>query len=197
MFYLYDKNTREIRGSTLGQANPKEKGKFLQPPFSTIKKPLEPKDGYAVCFIADEWVYKIDNRKKTYYKNNEQVVFELGDEVTSEMSLKQFSDLELFSEAQDKRVAEIDAKTAMDIEAMVGDNNKQKDLLAYANTLTRKEAKGTATDEEIATLDALEAKNVQVQELKVSGNNREAQVKALVLKDFATLEDAVQAMEAI
>ena len=104
-------------------------------------------------------------------------------------------DVTTLQQAKDKKISEIDAQTGKDIEALVGDNNKQKDLLAEANRLTRKENKGIATVEDIATLDALEALNEQVGNLKYSGNNREAIVSLIEIT--STLENALIEIEGI
>ena len=101
----------------------------------------------------------------------------------------------LLQTAKDKKISQIDRATAEAIEALVGDNNKQKDLLAHANTLTRKEANGTATVDDIETLDALEQMNEVIKDLKFTGNNREA-IVALV-EITTTLEDALAEIEAI
>lgn len=197
--YNYDRDTKEFLNESEAKENPLEKDKFLTPANATDKKPLISKVDFAICFnvVNNAWEYVEDNRDKTYYLNGEKVEFKLGDEITADMSLSQYTDEELFQTAKDEKIALIDSRTGNDIEAIVGDNNKQKDKLALATALTRKEAKGTITTEETATLENLEAMSIQVAQLKIDGNAREAQVSALLLDDFESLEYAILAVEAI
>lgn len=108
---------------------------------------------------------------------------------------KEVKEAEILEQAKAKRIADIDKATGDAIEALVGDNNKQKDLLAEANRLTRKELRGIATQEDSETLDALEALNDQVKDLKFNGNNREDIVSRVEIT--TTLEDALAEIESI
>lgn len=104
-------------------------------------------------------------------------------------------DLITLDNAKTKRIAEIDAQTGLAIEALVGDNNKQKDLLAESIYLSRLEVKGTITLDQSARLDELEALNIQVGNLKYNGNNREKIVALVEL--VTTLEEAILEIEGI
>jgi len=101
----------------------------------------------------------------------------------------------MLNEAKTKRIVEIDAQTSLDIESLVGDNNKQKDLLAESIYLSRLEVKGEATAEQIERLDELESLNMQVLNLKYDGNNREAIVSNVEIT--TTLENALTEIEAV
>lgn len=61
---------------------------------------------------------------------------------------------------------------------------KQRNLLARANELIRKEIKGTATVEESAELDALEAQKAGLDSVRAASDAAEAEVDALT-----TVED--------
>ena len=195
--YNYDKDSKELISQSVASINPLEVGKFLVPANATTKEPLETKDGFAVCFKEDEWVYVVDNRDKTYYENKELVVFELGDEITSDMSLEQYTDEELLQQAKDKKIALIDTQTANDIEVLIGDNNKQKDLLATYNYLLEKKFDGDITVDETTQMTDIKTKWFQVAQLKNSGNAKETEVSALLLVDYETLEEAILSVEAL
>ena len=195
--YYFDRDTKELTGESKAQENPKRKGNFFLPAFATQKEPLETKDGFALCFKNDTWIYVLDNRNKIYYENKELVVFKLGDKITSEMSLEQYTDEELFKEAKDKKIALIDTQTANNIQALIGDNNKQKDLLATYNYLLEKKFDGTMSSYEAEKMNDIKTKWLQVPKLKNEGNTKEAEVLNLLLEDYESLEDAILAVEAL
>ena len=98
-------------------------------------------------------------------------------------------------EAKDAKILAIDTQTSVDIELLVGDNNKQKAKIAEHAMLVRKEAKGTATLEEIARIDELEGLNIQIEQMKIDGNAREALVAAVTIT--TDLTTALAEVEAI
>ena len=195
--YNYDKDTDVYLNEDEAVASPLEDDIFLIPANATTKEPLETKDGFAVCFKEDEWVYVVDNRDKNYYENKELVLFELGDKITSDMSLEQYTNEELFAEEKDKKIALVDAQTASDIEALIGDNNKQKDLLATYNYLLEKKFDGDITVDEITQMTDIKTRWLEVSELKTNGNAKETEISNLLLEDYETLEDAILAVEAL
>jgi len=111
-----------------------------------------------------------------------------------------------FERIKTAKINSIDSITSNDIEAIVGDNNKQKAKLAEAATLARLEAKGKATAEQVARLDELDSLNVQVMAFKTAGNAREALVSKISLDAldvdgvtllYPTLDVAIAEVEAI
>lgn len=103
--YNYNKETGELVETTNAKPNPKEEGKFLIPANATSKSPLKPKVDYAVCFVNKAWKYVVDNRSKTYYQNNIKVDFKLGDEITTAMTISQYTAEELADIERLKRIA--------------------------------------------------------------------------------------------
>ena len=88
MFYIYKNDTNEFSHETVGQANPKKKGEYLVPSFSTsVKPPVIPKGKQAVYSLGT-WVLLDDNRDKDYWSKTtrEKVSFELGDKIDSSMT---------------------------------------------------------------------------------------------------------------
>lgn len=59
--YLYDSETGEFLDTYSPQENPKRKGEYLLPKYSTQLKP-ENKNGYVSIFDGTKWVYKTDFR---------------------------------------------------------------------------------------------------------------------------------------
>ena len=108
-----------------------------------------------------------------------------------------FTDEELLQTAKDTKIASIDSKTATDIELLVGDNNKQKDLLATYNYLLEQKLDGAITSDEQVSMATIKGLWFQVSDLKESGNTRELQVENVDLADYASLELALLAVEAI
>jgi len=104
-------------------------------------------------------------------------------------------DTEILNEIKINKIKAIDTLTAINIESLVGDNNKQKDLLAESIYLSRLEVKGEATAEQIERLDKLEALNMQVLNLKYDGNNKEAIVSNVEIT--TTLENALAEIDSI
>jgi len=102
---------------------------------------------------------------------------------------------EILQKVKNNKIKAIDSQTSLDIESLVGDNNKQKDLLAESIYLSRLEKKDIATPEQIERLDLLESLNMQVLNLKYDGNNREAIVSNVEIT--TTLENALAEIEAI
>lgn len=78
--YNYNKETKEFTTATNAAENPLEKNKYLIPANATIKEPLAPKEGVAVCFSEEkeEWEYLEDNRGNIYYGT----LSPLGDKIT-------------------------------------------------------------------------------------------------------------------
>ena len=94
--YNYNNETREFSTESLATENPLEKGKFLIPANATIGEPLSFKEGFAVCFEADKWIYVEDNRGKAFNIRKEVNIDYLGtlkDGITKEEIL--------FTEAED------------------------------------------------------------------------------------------------
>ena len=100
-YYKYDKDTKEYTGI--------EKS-YSEVSDSTTIEPLPTKTDYAICFneVNNSWEYIVDNRGKTYYLNHIKVEFELGDEITPEMTTVQYTDEELLALAKDNKITEID-----------------------------------------------------------------------------------------
>lgn len=59
--YLYDSKTGEFLDTYSPQKNPKQKGKYLYPKYSTTIKP-ENKQGYVAIFDGEKWDYIHDYR---------------------------------------------------------------------------------------------------------------------------------------
>ena len=59
--YLYDSETGEFLDTYSPQENPKRKGEYLLPKYSTKLRP-ENKNGYVSIFDGTKWVYKTDFR---------------------------------------------------------------------------------------------------------------------------------------
>jgi hypothetical protein len=83
--YNYKKQTGEYLSQSVATNNPLGKG-VLIPALATKTKPPAAQDGFARCFINHQWVQKIDNRHQIKYLNEHQVVFNLGDEITTKMT---------------------------------------------------------------------------------------------------------------
>lgn len=116
--YNYDPITYEFLSSEDGILDPIDKLLML-PAYATSIKPLEKTQNKAICFNeADQVWYKItDNRNVDKWLNNNKVVFELGDEVSAEMTDTQFSDFELLQQAQAQKHSEIKSRYGVDIYA--------------------------------------------------------------------------------
>ena len=112
--YNYDKVTKEFISETNATESPLEKGKYLVPANATTIKVNAVKIGYARVFNEAKkvWEYIIDNRGKTYYLNHEKVHFKLGDEVTSEMTLEQFTADEILEQKKSEKINEINVACA-------------------------------------------------------------------------------------
>lgn len=61
--FYFDKDTKEF--TIRKELDLKFFGSNI--PHTTTLKPLEPKEGFAVCFNTDKWEYTEDNRSKTVY----------------------------------------------------------------------------------------------------------------------------------
>jgi hypothetical protein len=105
--YNFDKDKKEFLSKSIAIKNPREKGKCLIPANATTKEPLATKEGYAVCFKEGKWVYVVDNRDKTYYLNKVQVNFNLGDEITDDMTLEQYTEEELAIRKRENQTKDI------------------------------------------------------------------------------------------
>lgn len=64
--YSYDENGCFVN-EEIADKSPLENGVYLIPANATIIKPLEKKDGFAICFNDTKWEYVEDNRNKTVY----------------------------------------------------------------------------------------------------------------------------------
>ena len=102
-----------------------------------------------------------------------------------------------FDEIKTQKITLIDTQTASAIEALIGDNNKQKDLLATYNYLLEKKFEGDITADEIEMMNTIKTKWLQVSELKTNGNAKETEASNLLLEDYETLEKAILAVEAL
>lgn len=84
--YIYDTQTSEYLYEVEAQIDPlaniKGETIYLMPPNATQIAPLEPKAGYANVFNNGKWEQIKDERGKTYYGNDNNVVTitELGQE---------------------------------------------------------------------------------------------------------------------
>ena len=94
--YLYSEETKELLAEKNAKISPLDNS-YLIPKNATDIVPLKSKEGYAVCFINNNWQYVIDNRNAVYYLNGERVKFNLGDEITAEMRTTPYTDEELFN----------------------------------------------------------------------------------------------------
>ena len=178
IIYNYNENGEFVRSSTAKQ-DPLGGG-FLVPANATTIEPITAGNLEASVFKNGTWTIIPDYRESTdvyyYTETKEPVEFKLGDTPDASMSLEMYTEAELLQQAKDVKIASVDAQTVIDIELLVGNNNKQKDLLAEASILLEKKFDGTITAEEIIRKDELNSLWFQVSALKVSGNDREAQV---------------------
>lgn len=84
--YIYDTENNEYLYEAEAQIDPLTSSKgetiYLMPPNATQTAPLEPKAGYANVFNNGKWEQIKDERGKTYYGNDNNVVTitELGQE---------------------------------------------------------------------------------------------------------------------
>ncbi len=84
--YIYDTQNKEYLYEAEAQIDPiaSSKGEtiYLMPPNATQTAPLEPKAGYANVFNNGKWEQIKDERGKTYYDNDNNVLIitELGQE---------------------------------------------------------------------------------------------------------------------
>lgn len=72
--FNYDKKTKEFISQSEAIKSPLEEDVYLIPANSTKLNPLDPKDGFAVCFDEEneEWDYIEDNRGKTVYSTKDK-----------------------------------------------------------------------------------------------------------------------------
>ena len=96
---------------------------------------------------------------------------------------KHFTPLPTIEELKSAKVFEIDKATAEAITALVGNDINQRNLTAKSVQLTLKVANGTITAEEETTLAYLDGLFAQVEELRISGNDKEAQILACTTKE--------------
>lgn len=83
--YHYKEQTGEYLSESVARPSPLD-DTFLIPAHATKNKPPSPKDGFARCFISSKWVQVIDNHHQIKYINLDKVVFNLGDEITPDMT---------------------------------------------------------------------------------------------------------------
>lgn len=102
-FYRFTYDTKEYVGEEVDA-----KGAISISSCTKIK-PLDSKDGYGVCFNEEKqkWEYLVDNRNKIYYLNGIKVEFKLGDEVTTDMSLEQYTVAEKLEFAKQAKLSEL------------------------------------------------------------------------------------------
>ncbi|AQW87902.1 hypothetical protein CPIN18021_1103 [Campylobacter pinnipediorum subsp. caledonicus] len=70
--YNYNGDTKEYLYENEAELSPLEEGVYLIPANATEIRPLDSKDGFAVCFNDNEWVYKKDLRGKTLFHTQTQ-----------------------------------------------------------------------------------------------------------------------------
>lgn len=102
-----------------------------------------------------------------------------------------------FSEYKANKIALIDSATKASIIDLAGSLENQANFQAKASQLAIKEIRGTITQAESTKLGELEALYATIEDLVIAGNDKEAQVSALVLTDFASLEEAISAVDAV
>lgn len=88
MFYIFNQATKEFEGSTEGQPNPKEPGKFFKPPFSTEITPMEAPLNKIQVLEDNQWILVDDYRGQFYWikATAKSVNFELGDAIDNTMT---------------------------------------------------------------------------------------------------------------
>lgn len=74
--YLFKENTGEFLREYEAQESPLELGEYITPIHSTDLPPLEPKNGFAVCFRNGAWQYVTDNRGAWFKPDGEVVDIE-------------------------------------------------------------------------------------------------------------------------
>lgn len=96
--------------------------------------------------------------------------------ITKASQEQAYLDAEL-QKAKDAKIAEIDKETSDAITTLASET-KQRNYLAKALELSRKERQGTITAEEQTQLTTLENLWSQIETLRTDGNDKEAQVQA-------------------
>ena len=160
--YNYNKETGEFLSESEAKKNPLEKDKYLIPKNATKDAPLENKDGFARCFLNGKWEYVVDNRNKTYFLNGKKVDFELGDEITSEMTLNQFSDSELLDQLRVTKYAEVNAEYEKPYSVIVDGvsyNNGESSALAIYNAVNVKMESNALLGTSFTTVDITDVEN--------------------------------------
>ena len=108
--YIYDTQTNEYLYETEAQIDPLASSKgemiYLMPPNATQIAPLEPKAGYVNVFNNGKWEQIKDERGKTYYGNDNNVVTitKLGQEIGLNKEPK--------IDEQEQELAQIEAEIA-------------------------------------------------------------------------------------
>lgn len=108
--YIYDTQNNEYLYETEAQIDPLASSKsetiYLMPPNATQTAPKTPKAGYVNVFTAGRWEQIKDERGKTYYGNDNNVVTitELGQEKGLSKEPK--------IDEKDEQLAEIEAEIA-------------------------------------------------------------------------------------
>lgn len=93
--YNYDNETKEFISTSDARVNPLEQGSFLIPANATSKQVIEENQGFARCFIDNNWTYIEDNRgqyKVTNYSPLElELITDLGiiDNKASDLDTKE------------------------------------------------------------------------------------------------------------
>lgn len=81
----YSKQTGEYLSNGVARPSPLDDN-FLIPAQATKIKPPAKQKGFARCFKDGKWVQVIDNRHNIKYIGEDKVIFNLGDEVTPDMT---------------------------------------------------------------------------------------------------------------
>ena len=148
--YIYDTQTNEYLYEAEAQIDPiaSSKGEtiYLMPPNATQTAPLEPKAGYANIFNNGKWEQVKDERGKTYYDNDNNVVTitELGQEIGLNKEPK--------IDEQDQKLAQIEAEIAecenyIRHALIIGNNAVLESLRAEYKELIAEREKLNATSE--------------------------------------------------
>ena len=90
---------------------------------------------------------------------------------------------EVFLKIKKEKCKEIDTATAKAITDLVGSYINQRNLTAKSVQLTLKETRGTITEDETVQLNTLNDLFAQVETLRVTGNDKEAQIMATATQE--------------
>ena len=148
--YIYDIKTSEYLYEVEAQIDPlaSSEGKtiYLMPPNATQTAPLEPKAGYANVFTNGKWEQIRDERGKTYYGNDNNVV------TITELGQEKGLNKEPKIDEQDQELAQIEAEIAecenyIRHALIIGNNAVLENLRAEYKGLIAEREKLNATSE--------------------------------------------------